>query len=251
MFKKAYMILVVLLWVATGAVLIMQFNHEDESAVAQTFNQINCNYMTSNFHANGKLDSEYLTANEQQELLEEVANDIGLNSEYEILRTTEGGKRVVSLEKTAQNADVTMKIITNEVEVEDNVFQAKQTFVMDLNLYKYINEIVILKKNIEQTLNNSPFNCQYTMDFEAQFPGKLSLADKNRLSKWLLDEINANSIHGSKTEDLYTLYAYTDYIGEYEIVDNKAVNVNIAFNYNEEENITKLYMATPFINNDY
>lgn len=251
MFKKAYMVFIALLWIAAGAALILQLNKEDEASVAQSFGQINCESMESNFHAYGSISEEYLTANEQQELLKKIAKDIGLNTEYEIEQANENGKRVVQLLKKARSAEVVMKIITSEVEVEDNVFQATQTFVMDLNLYKYVNEIVVLKNNIEKTLKDTPFECKFTMDFQAKFPGELSLAEKNRLSKWLLGEIKAESIHGSKTDELYTLYAYTDYIGEYEVIDKKAVNVNIAFNYDEKLDITRLYMATPYMIEEY
>ena len=50
---------------------------------------------------------------------------------------------------------------------------------------------------------------------------------------------------------LYTIYAYSPYISDYEIQDGEAVNINIAMYYNEKEDQTYLYAAVPLVGLDY
>ena len=155
------------------------------------------------------------------------------------------------LDKSSDSAQVVMKIITYEVEVEDNVVQTKQYFSMELCLYKYVEEIVVLKQEVEKVLADSPFKCDSGLEFEAEFNGELSLSEKNKLSQWYLKEINAKTVSDRKDSDIYTIYAYTKYISDYQIVDGNAVNVNLIFNYDEEKKITHFYMATPYFQREY
>ena len=249
--KRAFMLFVILLWTFAGVTLIVHFNKEDEGAVVEVFGRIDCDRIQSCFSAQGTLQYDYLTGNEQVSLLEEMAKQIGITKNYEIITENEDNNRIVKLEKQSDSASVDMKIITYEVEVEDNVVQTRQYFSMDLYLYEYIEEIVVLKQEIEKVLKKSPFECNVGLEFEARFNGDLSLKEKNKLSKWYLDEIDAKIISDEKNSEIYTIYAYTDYIRNYEIVNNNAVNVNIVFNYDEENNITWFHMATPYLLGEY
>ena len=50
---------------------------------------------------------------------------------------------------------------------------------------------------------------------------------------------------------LYTIYAYTTYVSDFVMQEDQAVNVNIAMRYNEEEDKTYVYVATPVLGLDY
>ena len=245
------MVFVILLWTGTGIALTLAFNQENEEAVAQTFGAINCAQMEGSFLAKGTLKEDYLTGKEQEQLLRDLAEEIGITSECEILEERKNNTRSITLNKQSMAALVEMKIMTHEVEVEDDVIQTQQYFSMSLSLKEYVTEIVLLKEEIENVLEQYPFECDYSMEFQADFSGELSMAEKNKLSRWYLDEINADIINSNKTPELYTIYAYTDYIRDYELVDSKAVNVNLVFSYDEEENYTHFYMATPYMLEEY
>ena len=59
-----------------------------------------------------------------------MAKQIGITKNYEIITENEDNNRIVKLEKQSDSASVDMKIITYEVEVEDNVVQTRQYFSM-------------------------------------------------------------------------------------------------------------------------
>lgn len=250
-YRKLFMIFVILLWSVAGITLVVQLNKADEEAVVEAFGQINCQSMESSFHVSGSLKSDYLTADEQQKLLEKIANGIGITQNYEILKENNSRSRTVKLEKNSDCADVEMKIMTYEDEVEDNVIQTRQYVEIELNMYKHTEEILVLKKEIEKVMKDTPFDCDVGLEFEAEFNRELSIAEKNRLSKQFLDNISANLVSEEKSEEIYTIYAYTELISDYEAVDGNAVNVNLVFSYDEDENITSFYMATPYLLGEY
>lgn len=249
--KRAFMLFVTVLWIIAGITLIITLNQEDEEAVVETFGQINCEKLQSRFYSEGTLEENYLTRNEQTQLLENMAKQIGITKNYEISQQDNDNKHIIMLDKSSDSAQVVMKIITYEVEVEDNVVQTKQYFSMELCLYKYVEEIVVLKQEVEKVLADSPFKCDSGLEFEAEFNGELSLSEKKKLSQWYLKEINAKTVSDRKDSDIYTIYAYTKYISDYQIVDGNAVNVNLIFNYDEEKKITHFYMATPYFQREY
>lgn len=249
--KKLFMAFVILLWTGTGIALTLAFNQENEEAVAQSFGAISCSDMAGGFTAEGSLKGEYLTGQEQQDLLKQIAEKIGITNNIQMQQEQDGNIRSVILNKQSEAANVQMKIMTREVEVEDDVIQTLQYFSMSLELKQYIEQIVTLKEEVESVLQQYPFKCSYGIEYQASFDGPLSIAEKNKLSTGLLKQIKADVVSENKTDELYTIYAYTDYIRDYEIINSKAVNVNLAFSYDEVGDCTYFYMATPYLKKEY
>ena len=48
-----------------------------------------------------------------------------------------------------------------------------------------------------------------------------------------------------------TVYAYTPCITDKVQVEQKDINMNLIFNYNEENDKTYFYIASPILNEDY
>lgn len=250
-YRKIFMILIVLLWVVTGVMVVFELNKADEMEVVQVFSHINCQNLNGKYMAQGRLSGEYLTTTDQYQILENIANEIGITKNYEIVEDDSGNNRIVSLNKTSDSADIKIQIMTYEDEVEDNTFSTRQYLKLTLTMYKYVDEIMVLKNQIEKVLADSALDCNGNLQFEAEFGHELSMSQKNELAKNFLNKINAKTVSEQKDTDIYTVYAYTDLISDYKNVDGKAINVNLVFNYNEEDNITRFYMATPYLLEDY
>lgn len=246
-FRKIFMILIVLLWTAAGAIVIFEVNKADETEVVEVFSSINCRELRGKYRAEGHLEEEYLTYEDQKQMLEKIANKIGITKNYEVVREDTSRSRIVSLNKQSENANIKIQIITYEDEVEDNVFSTRQYIKLDLLLFKYVDEIMVMRNEIEKVLADSPFDCTGNLQFEAEFANELSMSKKNELSKDFLKKINASSVSEQKDTDIYTIYAYSDLISDYKVIDGDAVNVNLVFTYDEKNNVTRLYMATPYI----
>lgn len=56
---------------------------------------------------------------------------------------------------------------------------------------------------------------------------------------------------GNRDEKIYTVYGYSDKTEEYVVFGSTKTNVNVAISYDENSNISKIYMATPIISEKY
>ena len=63
--------------------------------------------------------------------------------------------------------------------------------------------------------------------------------------------MNARIVTGNRTEEIYTVYGYSEDIKDYVVFGSTKTNVNIAITYNELNGETYIYMATPIINEDF
>ena len=84
-----------------------------------------------------------------------------------------------------------------------------------------------------------------------RYDGKITLQERDTVADGLIEEMGARIVTENRDMRLYTIYAYSPYISDYEIQDGEAVNINIAMYYNEKEDQTYLYAAVPLVGLDY
>ena len=93
--------------------------------------------------------------------------------------------------------------------------------------------------------------------------GKISTEGQKTIAKEILDGLDAEVVFeylpgeksnaGGETvsDSGYCIYAYTKSLGEYMVIGNNKINVNIVYSYDEENNLTTLHVASPIVNYDY
>ena len=79
----------------------------------------------------------------------------------------------------------------------------------------------------------------------------MTLSERNNMADLLLEQIEGKVVSEHRDEELFTIYAYTKLIKDYDMRSGEPVNINIAFNYDESQNLTNVYLSTPIIREDY
>ena len=103
-------------------------------------------------------------------------------------------------------------------------------------------ENILQEYGIEETVK---------LQFSGNLPGQISEEEREAIAEQLLESISAKVRSRHEETGIYTVYAYTKLVDEYENVSGTPVNVMVGINYDEENNRTGLYLATPFLNEDY
>ena len=67
----------------------------------------------------------------------------------------------------------------------------------------------------------------------------------------LLKKLDAKVVAESRDSDIFTIYAFAEGVDDYMLMSGKKVNINISESYDEINNMTVIYMSTPFNNLDY
>lgn len=83
------------------------------------------------------------------------------------------------------------------------------------------------------------------------YAGKLTIAQKETITEEVLTSYEAAEVSAIKTEDLFTVYAYSSHYGSPVTVNGQQINLNLVYYYNEISRETTLILATPIYNEDY
>ena len=83
------------------------------------------------------------------------------------------------------------------------------------------------------------------------YKGQLSLEERNEIADDILESLGAHVVSESRTQQLYTIYGYTGGINDYIMQGDHAVNINVAMNYDEEKDRTRVYLAIPLMSEEY
>lgn len=86
---------------------------------------------------------------------------------------------------------------------------------------------------------------------EKEYNGKLTFAQGRECAKRFLKQYQGILVEEVKGDNFYSFYGYSDLLHSNVIVENKKINLNIVFTYNEEKGKTIIKVATPFLNEDY
>ncbi|MBQ3600497.1 MAG: YwmB family TATA-box binding protein [Lachnospiraceae bacterium] len=105
---------------------------------------------------------------------------------------------------------------------------------------------------IERLLNKN-FAEKFTGYFYKRynFNGKLSKAEQIGIVNQYLKEQDANKVMDMQIENMINVYAYAPDRNNSVSMNGKMINLNLAFSYNEQENETEFYVASPFLNIDF
>lgn len=247
-FQKAAVLLALILWIITAAnVVASSWKRMGKEQIISAFNSETYTDIRASVATMGKYGDFNITDNAKKLILEDIAEDIGINR-YTIEDTVEEGNKVKTLSQSSDNGDVVCKFIT-----VGEVPEAKceQYIYIGINLnnsaeaaFSY-EEIV---KNINEKLG---INSTVTVNLVGEMEGELSSGVKDMIVDGMLRNINAKIVVQNRDNELYTVYAYDDNIKEYVKLGRDKVNVNLSIAYDEERNVTTVYLSTPINNQDY
>ena len=85
----------------------------------------------------------------------------------------------------------------------------------------------------------------------SQRPGQLTEGEIQSETSAFLEEMDAISVERVEFDGVISIYGYSNGINEFVYQQNERVNVNIAFTYDEENDVTYIHRAIPFIDRSF
>lgn len=67
----------------------------------------------------------------------------------------------------------------------------------------------------------------------------------------LLKQLNASIVQEIDNAEYYCMYGYTNQFDRVIYQDGKKINLNLAITYNEDEDMTYLHLAVPYISHSF
>ncbi len=233
--KKVWMILVGGLWILAGAQVFGSFEDKNQKKILEVLGQVGTMEQSCIVEYQGLLSEK---VSDKKAFLKGAAEQAGFCS-----GNFQEDKEAKSLCYTAEDAFGSGRLILKEGE-EGDCFLADFRLEEAETAFKVRENLNVFGKEYMEETGSS-------LNVIGSFDGKLTLAERNREADRLMKELNADIVSEHRTMELYTICAYTPDLIEKQIQNGKAVNVNIAMNYNEEKEKTYIYAAVPVIGLDY
>lgn len=230
---------------------IFRSNYGAEETIVSAFTQADFVDMESSVETVADYGNTYLNDKDKKEFMNNLAEQIGLKGDfdYNVQRNTKG--ETVTISKTAKSASTVIKFISIENEVEENVIELEQYIIVNIKFNNGIEHVNSYKTLLENIFKEKGLEAKTTLSLTGSYSGRLQEEEKDEIVGGLLGKINAKTVTNEKTEDIYNIYAYSNLIDGYITVEKKKVNVNIAVNYDETNNLTNVLLSSPIINVDY
>lgn len=249
--RKKILLLITIIWTVALVKLILFEEVSEEADITNAFSNEKFVSTESILSANAMLGNEYFTEEEKVEFVGKIAEGIGLDREYEIKTDRQDNMTVVTISKTAKNAYTSIRMVTNETQKDDSIILVKNYLYIDIKISNSLESAVAYKESLKKVLDDMSIVADISLNLVGSVNGELNDTEKNNISEEILAKLKAEYVTGNKDLKLYTIYAYSEKISEYIMLGNKKTNINIAINYDEDRNITKIYMATPVITEDF
>lgn len=121
----------------------------------------------------------------------------------------------------------------------------------DLDFENDIKKAFLVQEELHRKENPYVRMQESSINVRGSYRRELLLAERNQKVDELLKTLNAKVVSEYRSQDFFTVYAYTPYIADYKLQKGQPVNVNIALQYDEEENQTYIYAAVPILEMEY
>lgn len=258
--KKA-MYAVIVLWAVLTAVYMTNMGRAKKVSISTAFTDSAdgeewCELDTY-IEGYGKFGVCYLTQEEKEGLVENIASALGITSSYGLATVYEEEVNTTVLSKESVNGSVTIKAITQEQQRTENTAepavtepQAQYVYV-NITVYNNIDCAVSYRELVEGMFDAMGIHGNVNMNLVGSLEGALNSTEKNELADGLLDKLGAKVVAENRDSDIFTIYAYSKGAGSYITIGGNKINMNIAIGYDEEQDRTKVYLASPINSLDY
>lgn len=247
---KSITYVVAVLWIAVLSQLLVNQYFTDDSRLVNAFTKANSVVVDSNLYLVADLGTDYMSEEDEKNLLQYMSSEIGLTKECKITRVDD--EDTILTKRESEQATTTIKLVRNREKTKKDTNVVRRYLILDLTINDDVNSILSYKKKAEKIaskLDAKTYESQVT--FTGTYDGKLSVDKRNEITDEFIRDLQANIVVQQRGDELYTIYAYTGLINDYVKSEGNKINVNIAFTYNEKENKTSLLVATPILNQDY
>lgn len=249
--KKEKIYLVGLLWVIVALQMFVNQTAKKEDEIVEAFSISNSVPINSTIDAYGLFGKMYLSEETKENMLVNLAKELGITEGYTIENTSIQGYEKSVLKKEGKYGNTTIQIVSSGIGDEINVTDQEQYILIGVELFNDINSIGQIKENINTIYKNIGVEDTTNICLKGSINGELSGREKINMINKLFKAMNAKEITSATMDNTYNVYGYTKNEENYVYQMGEKVNVNIAITYDSEEDITYIHMASPFINKSF
>lgn len=244
---------IVFLGIGILARITMQYFMREKVQISEAFMDSGVVTSQSSIEMAGQYATKSLTEEQKQAVIEKIADKIGLEIVIDDFMWEENEDAMqVSVHRQSKVADTKIQLVSVNVNEEGEIPVIQNYVMVHMEVYDQIDSIMNYKKLIQKSFGELEMSEESSyVQFMGTYPGALTLDSKNQITNQMIDRLNGHVTYENRADNLYTVYAYSGGIPEYISVGKSKVNIQVAMNYDEVNNETMVYLATPIMNGSY
>lgn len=256
--KKGMKLLLAAMLVLTAVIIISydEFNEKEDALMLAAY----AVRSTEGFEGSaGIIESasyygkEYLEDEEKLKLLKDMAKALGITGEFMVSSERENNKEIMRLSKTGLNSETILGIVTLEDKDTFGRYSFAQYITCKICIDNSPESVCHYAEILRGYLKENELNANVTSTLISYFDDEFDTKKISSLTDKILKSMNAEVVAENRTKELFSVYAYSKNIAGEDTIELGSVkaNINIAANYNEKLNQTRIYFATPILNIEY
>ena len=249
--KKLY--IVVLIWAAVALQIFITKRIDRES---QMVTQVMSDGVENVTAAEVKLYAHYgdepMTGAAREKILQRVGEKLGIVSGYDIIAGIEGENTSTTFVKKGENGDTTIRLISMEQTNADGSTTQENYLMTEIALKNQSTEnIYRCKEQLDQIYADLGLSGSSNLYLCSQEKGRMTEDEMKKATADFFETMHAKKRNEIELQDTLCIYGYSDNVPEYVYQNDHKVNVNIAFTYDESEDITYIHRGLPFIDKSF
>lgn len=217
---------------------------EKSKMLFAVYNEDNCNVIQGNIITWANLDEYESDFDSMKGIVENVLSMLEIKGKIEVTKNENDDKLEYIAKRNARDVETYVKI-------ESNKKEKKSYLTINIIIYDKVEAILYVQKSLESVYKRLGLKYKMNITLAGSYDKVYSRSDYETLAKNICKMMKAKKVNDFRSDKIYSIYGYTDHIKDYVMVNKKKVNINVALRYNEYEDKTYLYIATPIITTDY
>ncbi|MGN0465626.1 MAG: YwmB family TATA-box binding protein, partial [Lachnospiraceae bacterium] len=186
-------------------------------------------------------NNKYSQREEKEEVLKEMAKKFGIKDGYIIQNIKEDSVNRTTLTKYFEKAVVSISIA--DIACADNKEDIMQYMFWEIKLEENLDKILEYREKMREEMIQMDMVPVSNISLSSSFLGRVSREKKDRITERLLECMKARVVEEDKGEDMYIVYGYSPEVKESISYTDEKLNLNITFEYDEQQDETYLHLA--------
>ena len=249
---KIYYVAVVIFWLCIVMLSLNQSKKGYSSSAVEAFahESICLEQEECKITAYGVYRGEDLSTKEQQELLISLGNNFSVVDNYTIFKEENSQGNDVRHDYHGKAGELTLCVKNRIVNQRKVQYITTELTQKNTKVSEKMEESFACKRALEKWYKRNCRNSQVLLTQTGIYGGILTMTQKDLLALDFLESLGARSVMEQR-EEMYVVYGYTKKLSDKIKVNGEKVNVTLAITEDKKKNVTKIYMATPILNESF
>lgn len=243
--------IIALVWLAFIVQLLINHDLQGSGDVVEAFSNSDAIPVEACVSAYGDFGEMELAGDTKNTMLRNLARQLGITDGYELTASEGTGYRESTLTKNGKYGKTVIQIVSMDTVNENRETVTKQMILCDITVYDDLEYAMECKELLEDIYEEIGMEPSLNVYLKGKTPGMITEKRRKELVDSIFEELHASVVQEIDNENFYCIYGYTSQFDRVIYQNGRKINVNLAITYHEEEDMTYIHLAVPYISQSF